>query len=29
MRFHPTTDFDASFQMKPDVVPASAGHWRP
>lgn len=29
MRFHPTTDFDRTFKLRPDIEPVSAGHWRP
>jgi NAD(P)H dehydrogenase (quinone) len=29
MRFHPTTDFDSGFRLKPEIEPVSAGHWRP
>lgn len=28
MRFHPTSDFDAGFKLKPDIEPVSDGHWR-
>lgn len=29
LAFHPTSDFDTGFKLKPDLEPRSHGHWRP